>query len=381
MPRKRKGERTDGRIQITLDIGYNAEGKRMRKYFYGQTRIEAERKKQAYLDKTNNTYSHVLTVSQWIDEYLKSYPPKANPVYSASTIVPYNRIKAEMGNKLISAVREIDLQRFVNSLADYSASTIAKQMQVLKKVFAKARKNKLITDDPAEDLIVPDGTKGTHRALTRGEIDLILCHYRKTGNVGIWVMLMLFAGLRRSEMLGLDWTSVDLSARTITVSQVGILSNNKIIVQHRTKTKAGTRIIPIVEPLFQALSSIPAPRVGFVCKSMRGHELTETAVNCGIKHFINTINRLESNQPLVQNGRRTDLHPESAPAFTFRCHDLRHTFCTLLYDSGVDVKFAAYLMGHSDITVTMKIYTHLSEQRKTASSELMLDYFKSLTSI
>ena len=379
MPRKRKGERSDGRIQIALDIGHDAEGKRIRKYFYGATRIEAERKKQAYLSK--GTFRSSMTVAQWIDEYLKSYPPKANPLYSASSIVPYNRIKAEMGNKLISAVREIDLQRFINSLDNYSASTISKQMQVLKKVFAKARKNKLITDDPSEDLAAPDGTRGTHRALTREEINLILRHYSQTGNAGIWVMLMLFAGLRRSEMLGLDWASVDLTARTITVSQVGVISNNQIIIQQRTKTKAGTRIIPIVEPLYNALVSIPAPHVGFVCKSMRGHDLTETAVNCGIKHFISTVNRLESGTPLVQSGKRTDLHPDPAPKFSFRCHDLRHTFCTLLYDSGVDVKFAAYLMGHSDITVTMKIYTHLSEQRRSASSELMLDYFKSLTSI
>lgn len=381
MPRKRKGERTDGRIQITLDIGHDAEGKRIRKYFYGNTRLEAQRKKDEYLASLTGIKRTNITVSEWIDEFLKTYPPKSNPLYSASSIVPYNRIKTAIGSRLVGSIREADLQKFLNSMAGYSQSTLSKQMQVLKKVFAKARKNKLIADDPAEDIIPPDGTSGTHRALSYDEIQLILKYWNKTGNVGLWVMLMLFAGLRRSEMMGLDWKSVDLSNRTLTVSQVGIISNNKIIIQQRTKTKAGTRIIPIAEPLYQALVSVPEPHRGFVCKSIRGYNLTETAVNCGIKHFISFINRTEAHQPLVQSGKRTDLHPEPMPAFSFRCHDLRHTFCTLLYDGGVDVKTAAYLMGHSDISVTMKIYTHLSEEKRSASSGLMLDYFNRLTSI
>ena len=381
MPRKRKGERSDGRIVLTLDVGYNTEGKRLRKYFYGQTRIEAQRKKDEYIASLTGIRHTNITVSEWIDEFLKTYPPRSNPLYSASNIVPYNRIKNSLGTRLVSSIREVDLQKFLNSMAGYSQSTLSKQLQVLKKVFAKARKNKLISDDPAEDIIPPDGTSGTHRALSYDEIQLILKYWNKTGNVGLWVMLMLFAGLRRSEMMGLDWSAVNLSERTLTVSQVGIISSNKIIIQHRTKSKAGLRVIPITDPLFQALSSVPEPHRGFVCKSIRGNNLTETAINCGIKHFLNLVNRSESQQPLVQSGKRTDLMPEPTPAFYFRCHDLRHTFCTLLYDGGVDVKTAAYLMGHSDISVTMRIYTHLSEEKRSASSGLMLDYFNRLTTI
>ena len=376
MPRKRKGERSDGRIQITLDIGYNAEGKRMRKVFYGHTRAEAQRKKDEYIASQTGIRHTNITVSQWIDEYLKIYPPKINPLYTASSLVPYNRIRESLGSRLVGSIREIDLQKFANSLDGYSESTISKQMQVLKKVFAKARKNKLISDDPAEDLIAPDGESGTHRALTYDEIQLILRCYQKTGNPGLWVMIMLFAGLRRSEMMGLEWSSINMKERTLSVSQVGVISGNQIVIQQRTKTKAGLRIIPIADPLYQALSTVPeSKRHGFVCKSIRGQSLTGTAVTRGIERFISIVNRLGTNTPLVQSGKRTDLHPEPSPVFSFRCHDLRHTFCTLLYDGGVDVKTAAYLLGHSDISVTMKIYTHLSEEKRTASSGLMLDYF------
>jgi len=260
----------------------------------------------------------------------------------------------------------------------YSASTISKQLQVIKGIFAKARKNRLITDDPAEDLTAPTGTKGTHRALTADEVKLILKYWPKVYS-GLWVMLMLFAGLRRGEMMALDWESVDMNERTLTVRQTAVIMKNKVIVQPRAKSAAGLRIIPIVQPLFEALSSVAETRrKGFVCLSAHDLPLTETALKNGIKRFINVVNRSEAKQPLNQSGRRTDLKPEPPPEFSFRCHDLRHTFCTFLFDSGADVKTAAYLMGHSDVTVTMRIYTHLSEQRKRTSTTAIMDFFKGL---
>ena len=135
MPRKRKGERPDGRIQIQLDVGYDADGKRLRKYFYGKTRAEAETKKAAYLQQASGSFDNDMTLSEWIETFLSVYPSKANPIYHAQNIVPYNRLKTALGARLISSIREADLQRFINSMSDYSASTISKQMQVTKRAF------------------------------------------------------------------------------------------------------------------------------------------------------------------------------------------------------------------------------------------------------
>lgn len=351
MPRKRKGERSDGRIQIQLDIGRDENGKRVRKFFYGKTRIEAEQKKAEYLAQTTGKaiYSDI-TLSEWIDEYLRVYPSHANPLYHAQNIVPYNRLKTALGTRPLVSIREADLQMFMNGMKKYSASTISKQMQVTKSVFQKARKNRLISDDPADDLSAPVGTKGTHRALTKQEIEIILNNWQSVYS-GIWVMLMLFAGLRRGEMIAIDWSDVDLSERTLTVRQVGVIVSNKVIIEHRTKTRAGSRIIPIGQPLLEALLSIPPKqRSGFICLSAHRQPLTETAVRRGIEMF------------------------QKKAGISFRCHDLRHTFCSLLYDGNVDVQTAAYLMGHSDVMVTMRIYTHLSEERKNKSSAALLDF-------
>ena len=61
-------------------------------------------------------------------------------------------------------------------------------------------------------------------------------------------------------------------------------------------------------------------------------------------------------------------------------YDLRHSYCSMLYDAGVDVKTAQYLMGHSDLEVTLKIYTHLSEQKKQHSYDTLHDFANKMMS-
>lgn len=378
MPRKRKGERADGLIQIQAEIGHYPDGRRKRKTFYGHTRLEAERKRDAFLARQNGLYRPDLLLSEWVDEYLSIYKSAVNSAYTASYEVPYNRLKKALGLRPVSSIRELDLQRFLSTLSGKSYSTVRAQLQALRRVFKKARKNGLITDDPAEDLILPAYTKGTHRALSRKEIDLILKYWNTPGNyAGLWVLLMLFCGLRRGEMMALDWSAVDMDAHTLTVRQVAVIASNQMIIEQRAKTEAGVRILPIPDYLYSALAAVPIKQ-GFVCLSPSGKPLTESVVSAGLKRFNSFINRMERGEPPVQRGRRNDKDPEPPPTFTVRYHDLRHTYCTFLYESGVDVKTAAYLLGHADISVTMKIYTHLSEQKKAASTAALTAYFEAL---
>ena len=116
MPRKRKNERADGRIQLSLVIGRDADGKLMRKYFYGATRIAAQRKKEEYQQSLCAAPVRAKTVSEWIDEYLKAYRTKVNRLYIAQDDAPYDRLKREFGTRPINSIREIDLQDALNKV-------------------------------------------------------------------------------------------------------------------------------------------------------------------------------------------------------------------------------------------------------------------------
>ena len=357
--RKRKGERPDGLIQVALDIGYQEDGRRKRKYFYGHTRTEAEAKREAYKNQLSSAslYSGRMDVHDWIEEYKKTYLQGINPAYLKHYYVPLNRLENDLGYKRITDVTEVDLQRSLNKLAGMSYSTVDKYRNTLKRVFDRARKNRIINDNPAIDLELPSYKKqGTHRALESWEINLILSRWNDKGlSAGLWVMIMLLAGLRRGEMIALNWENVNLDARLIEVRQTAVLDGNTPIIENRAKTDAGIRAIPICKPLFDALSSVPEKdRKGLVCRLKKNQPLTTRQVQYGLTVFCKALN------------------------ISFRAHDLRHTFCTMLYTSGVDVKTAAYFMGHSDISVTMRIYTHLSNAKKAESQSLMLDYFNAL---
>lgn len=387
--RKRKGERPDGLIQVSLQIGYKDDGRPARKYFYGHSRAEAERKRDEYKARLASGFSLDvnMTVSQWIDIFLRTYRSRVNEAYLKSDERPYRRLEAVLGRMRLLDVRESHLQDALNDVSGMSFSTVDKYRQAIRRVFERARKNKLISENPAEYLITPVSKKGSHRALERWEVELILNNWNTpASHAGLWVMLMLLCGLRRGEMMALDWSSVNLEARTLEVRAVAVITSNQVVIEQRAKTDAGLRVLPICQALYAALLTVPEDkREGFVCLSAKGQPLTESAVSRGLETFCRVLERILNGEPPTQRGRRTDverkkaekeksLPPKERKEFSFTAHDLRHTYATALYDAGVPVKAAQYFLGHADIRLTLELYTHLSKERESASRNQMVKY-------
>lgn len=385
--RKRKGERPDGLIQVSLQIGYKDDGRPARKYFYGHSRAEAERKRDEYKTRLASGFSLDvnMTVSQWIDIFLRTYRSRVNEAYLKSDERPYRRLEAVLGRMRLLDVRESHLQDALNDVSGMSFSTVDKYRQAIQRLFERARKNKLIADNPAADLIMPPFVKGSHRALERWEIELILDNWNtKASHAGLWMMLMLLCGLRRGEMMALTWDAVDLVNRTLEVRRVAVIRKNRVKIEERAKTDAGLRTLPLCKVLCDALLTVPEEkRIGYVCLSAKGLPLTESAYERGAETFCRVLERILNGEPPTQRGRRTDVERKKAEkdlplkerkVFSFTAHDLRHTYATALYDAGVPVKAAQYFLGHADIRITLELYTHLSKERESASRLQMVKY-------
>ena len=385
--RKRKGERPDGLIQVSLQIGYKDDGRPARKYFYGHSRAEAERKRDEYKARLASGFSLDvnMTVSQWIDIFLRTYRSRVNEAYLKSDERPYRRLEAVLGRMRLLDVRESHLQDALNDVSGMSFSTVDKYRQAIQRLFERARKNKLIADNPAADLIMPPFVKGSHRALERWEIELILDNWNtKASHAGLWMMLMLLCGLRRGEMMALTWDAVDLVNRTLEVRRVAVIRKNRVKIEERAKTDAGLRTLPLCKVLCDALLTVPEEkRIGYVCLSAKGLPLTESAYERGAETFCRVLERILNGEPPTQRGRRTDVERKKAEkglplkerkVFSFTAHDLRHTYATALYDAGVPVKAAQYFLGHADIRITLELYTHLSKERESASRLQMVKY-------
>lgn len=382
--RKKKGERKDRRIQVTLTIGVKPDGSPERKSFYGKTRTEANRKRDEYKAKMAiGIIDSKISVADWVDTCLRLYRTNVNPAYAKGDAVPYNRLKAALGKKQVAEVREADLQALINKLDGTSSSNIKKYYQAFFRVFEKARTNRLIFINPAEGLDLPEGTKGTHRALERWETDCILKNWNQH-RCGLWAMLMLLCGLRRGEMMALRWENIDMEKKQLRVREVAVIASNKSKIEERAKSISGLRVLPICGPLWEALNTVPADkRIGLVCVSAKGEQISGSAYDRGWDGFNLAMQRILNGEPVVQQGRRETLETKIAKAekegrqyiiFDTLAHDLRHTFATALYDADVPVKAAQYYLGHADVRMTLDLYTHLSQEREKTSRSQIVDF-------
>ena len=388
--RKPKGYRNGKLVQVTKSFGRKPNGKRDTKVFYGRTLKEACEKRDAYIESRKAgalLNDPDITLDNWASRWMELYKSnlergnKQNYVANVVRLKEYRIGGTRLGDMRMQDIQEAHLQNALDATAGKSTSLIDKYIMVIQQIFSKARKNKIIRDDPSDDLKQPDGTTGTHRALERWEADCILNSYHKH-RCGLWAMIGMLAGLRPGELYALKWSDVDLDKRIISVYNASERIGNMRRDKDRTKTAAGMRELPICDPLLEAFQRVPeSRRVGHVAVSASGVQLTESAAGRGWDGFQLAMTRILRGEPVIQQGRqrkpKTDEQKAAfaaLPCMDFRPHDLRHTFATALYDAGVDVKTAQYYLGHADIHMTMALYTHLSKEKEKESRAALVGF-------
>lgn len=364
---------------VRIDEGADPEtGKRLRKAFYGKTLKEAREKRDAYLAAKESGASLAdrnQTLAQWVAVWQSTYI--GNVGYSTRTSYENacEKLCASLGPLPIRNIREVDVRRFALSMSHYSKSAVSNIRITTRQIFRRALANRIIEYDPSVDVVWDHSGAGTHRYLSPDEISTVCTHWHEH-TAGVWAMVMLWAGLRRGEALALRWSDVDLDAGILHVRH-GLHFENNTPCIGAPKTPASVRDVPIFPPLRAVLESIKT-RHEFVCCTRAGTIVTQSSWSSGWRAYNNTMTNIlngDTKQPLTP-GRRSDLdkfrHPDSPRLeFSIRAHDLRHTFASMLYDAGVDVKTAQKLLGHTNPEITMRIYTHLSNMRQAASVEKM----------
>ncbi|GHV26717.1 site-specific integrase [Clostridia bacterium] len=391
---KPKGQRKGRDLkQVTKSYGRKPDGKRDTKIFYGRTLKEACEKRDAYTREREMGALLIdpeITLDNWSARWMELYKSNLQHGNKQNYTANVDRLKDfviggfRLGGMRMQDIREAHLQNALDVLAGKSTSLIDKYTMVIQQIFTKARKNKVIHDDPSEDLIKPEGTEGTHRALERWEAECILSNYH-VHRCGLWAMIGMLAGLRPGELYALKWSDVDLVNRIIHVHNASERIGNRRKDKDQTKTIAGMRDLPICDPLLEALQRVPEScRKGCVAVSATGEPLTESAAGRGWDGFLLAMTRVLRGEAVVQQGRRwkpkTDAQKAAdaaLPRMNFRPHDLRHTFATALYDAGVDVKSAQYYLGHADVQMTIALYTHLSKEKEKQSRATLVGFLDS----
>ncbi len=380
---KKNTQRSDGRYQAKVSVG---NGKY--KYIYAKSNKELERKVtelKIKLGKGVDVKAERDTFERWAELWLEN----------KKTLVSYKRYTSYKGAVVkfeelyscpISKIRTIDLQSIIN---EQHAEGRAKQTLNLYKmtcsqIFSLAISNRVMDWNPATGIIIPKGSpQEFRRALTDEERRWIndTPHRAQTA-----AMIMMYAGLRRGELLALLWSDIDLDAKTINVCKAVAVVDNKTVVKNSAKTDAGTRIVNIPDKLVDYLRQQPKNNNMLVCPSARGKIMSETAWKRLWESYLTDLNikygDFSGQIVYSKDGTPHSVeftskhHPRELPFVIppITAHWLRHTFITMMYLAGVDVLTAKEQAGHADIKTTMQIYTHLDQKYQKKQIDKLNDF-------
>lgn len=191
----------------------------------------------------------------------------------------------------------------------------------------------------------------------------------------IFCALGLYAGLRREESLALTWLDVDWGKQLISIHNTVEFHSNQPKIVAMTKSAAGTRTIPIAPPLFEILERAnPQHDDMGQMTVMYGKGEAHKAVTI----ISNMLCPSKAGDVMTKASyKRMWEGLTSRLSFYVTSHMLRHTYCTMLHSAGIDLRTAQYLMGHSDIRMTAKIYTHIEDKAIETAQQKINNIFSS----
>ena len=371
---QKKAKRADGRYSAQVYLGKGEDGKRKYKTVYGKTPKEAKLAADALrerLRKGVNIVHDLDTFEDWGNKWLESRKKSVSEAIFNSNKCRLAYFTDEIGNIPLKKINPYDVQKVIDELAQRNPHTgkpTARQTlgyirNIAINVFDFAIENRATEYNPAKYTKLPQNApKKKRRALSETERQRVMDFPHRAQTPA---MIAMLSGLRRGETTALLWKDIDFKKGVIHVMKSYDFKAKRL---KDTKTEAGMRTVPMPKALSDYLRKQPITSP-YVVTSARGHMMTSDAWRKLWESYLCDLNVAYGfpNQDVSKH------NPHGLPMMIepFTMHCLRHTYCTMLYESGIDVLVAKELMGHADIKTTIAIYTHLSQQRKDRSIDLL----------
>lgn len=330
-------------------------------------------------DKVNPTSVEVQIfftdfLLEWLEMMRNSVEMTTYASYSyciKSSIIPYFEEKKirlkDLTPKHIQNYYQYELNE-----KGLSANTVIHRHANIRKALQHALKIGLIDYNPADRIERPRKGKFVGSVYDEKELDVLFAVV-KHQKIELAVILGAFYGLRRSEIVGLKWDAIDFEKKTLTikhtVTEVTLDGKITTIAKDRTKTKSSYRTLPLVAPFEELLYRLKEEQ-----------ELNRKV--CGkayCKDYLDYIYVNEIGDRIKPNyiTQHFAIVLKNNNLKKIRFHDLRHSCASLLYANGVSLKEIQEWLGHSDISTTSNIYTHLDFSSKVASANAIMDVFPS----
>jgi integrase len=276
----------------------------------------------------DRTLTVAAYLDRWVDEVLP-YSGVAQSTVDKYRWVVGHWLKPHIGTVRLDRLTPAHVQTMLRNLekAGKSARTRAQARTVLRRALGHAQRTELVTRNPAALAVAPRLTRGTSDALTADEAAMVLSA-ASGDRLEALAVLALRLGMRRGELLALDWSDIDLKRGELTV--------------RAGKTEGSSRTLPLVAGTADVLRSRRG--VGPIFTTEAGRRL-------GGRQALRVWHRWTEAAGL---GRR-------------RFHASRHTAATLMLQRGVPLEVVSAILGHASLAITSDIYAKVGMDAKRAA--------------
>ncbi|MGG0938710.1 tyrosine-type recombinase/integrase [Brevibacillus centrosporus] len=357
----------NGKYRVTFDYGKKPDGGRDRRYKNVDTLEEAEKlliefkyNKQRNLLVQSNKMTLAEFLEHWLDNCVENKKEETT-IYGYKNII-FNHVIPFLGDVELQKLQPAHIEQYYNKHLikekGLSPNTVIKHHAIIKKALKYALKHQLVHRNVADLVELPSKKEFEGKYYTQEQL-LTLLNLVLGTKIEVPVYLASYLGLRRQEICGLKWENVDFTNRIIHIKKVRV-SAGKETVTKNPKTKKSKRVLYIEDELFEVLQK---------CKARYDKNRKLLGSEFENSGYVFT----KSNGKTYKVNYITDLFKEFLQKNDLpqiRLHDLRHTFASILYDVGVDLKSISEALGHSNVGTTDKIYTHRFDKthKKTVSA-------------
>lgn len=384
----------NGKWVGSVTIGYDENGKRKRKVYYGKTRSEVVIKMSEIQNQTlRNGYLNIKDdkIEVVFHEWLATFKRAEVSARTFESVVRNTRlhIMPYIGNFKLNEVNSNIVQALLNKMIfnQYSPATVRKIKFILNQFFDYCRKSNFIVSNPVLDCKVKplrdhqELTVNKYKAIPNDIRNFFLKIVVEDEILCPICMIQIYGGLRIGEVLALKWENFDFKNKRIcinkAITEIPEIDNNWKVVSRKTvisntKTCASEREIPMTKTLEYYMLRWREIR------KKKEKELGISFLNKMDLVFSNNEGKLRTYYGIRSMFDRL-VKKNNLSEYNIHFHSLRHTFSTILFEASENPKVIQQLLGHKDVKTTISVYNSVDRsyyQQATNKLEFALGQVK-----
>lgn len=316
----------------------------------------------------NPSHTFASVAEQWREQHYATIGPGTQSGYNPA----YKRAVEAVGDMDIDKVEAADINAILLKMKaqGFSARSVQTQKYLFNMIFNFAIMERYTRFNPTTAVKIPAGLP---RKTREAPEDDVVEQIKKSINCywGLFAFFLLHTGCRKGEALAITGADIDRKNKVIHITKAVAYQSGAAYLK-APKSSSGVRDIPLLDALERELPQLKPDQYLFAQEN--GEPMSSKTYQRHWNHYCKEAGFVVYT-PVQKVNKKGRSYIYQKPQITLTAHQLRHGYATILYEAGIDAQTAKVLLGHSDISVTLQIYTHIRNKKKTAATEILNGYF------